>query len=83
MVSVIVSAALNVDPLSFQVAREERLVDAEDFRERPGDVALNFGNGRTLTDVTVASPFKAARQKSNCIAGRQLPPPKTPTTERM
>ena len=69
MVTVIASSALNADPLSFRVAREERLVDAEDSQERPGDVALNLGNGRTLADLTVASPFGTARQTSTRIAG--------------
>ena len=69
MVSVVASAALNADPLSFQIAREERLIDAEDSCERPGDVALNLGNGRTLADLTVALPFGAARQTSYRLAG--------------
>ena len=69
MVSVVASTALNADPLSFQIAREERLIDAEDSRERPGDVALNLGNGRTLADLTVASPFGDALQTFYRLAG--------------
>ena len=68
MVTVIAKSALNADPLSFQVAREERFVDADDSLERPGDVALNLGDGRTLADLTVASPFGAASQFSTRIA---------------
>ena len=69
MVTVLAKAALNADPLSFQVAREERLADADNSRQRPGDIALNMGDGRTLADLTVASPFGAACQTSSRIAG--------------
>lgn len=69
IVSVIAKAATAADPRSFRVAREERLTDAEDSRARPGDVALDLGDGRCLVDVTVASPFATAGQNFNRISG--------------
>ena len=36
---------------------------------RPGDVVLDLGSGRTLVDVTIASPFAAASQVSTSTAG--------------
>ena len=69
VVAVIADAALAADPRAFRVAREERLQDAEDSQCMPGDVALDLGSGRTLVDLTIASPFAAAGQVSNSIAG--------------
>ena len=69
LVKVIASAALAADPRAFRVAREERLIEAENSLSRPGDVALNLGSGRCLVDVTVASPLRAAGQKFTRIAG--------------
>ena len=60
VVAVIADAALAADPRAFRVAREERLQDAENSQSRPGVVALDLGSGRTLVDVTIASPFEAA-----------------------
>ena len=67
--AVIANTALAADPRAFQVAREERLRDVEDSQARPGDVALNLGAGRTLVDITVASPFSVACQASARLAG--------------
>ena len=69
MVSVIAKTSLAADPRAFQVVREERLADAEGSKKRPGDVALNLGDGRSLVDLTVASPFTAACQTNSRIAG--------------
>ena len=69
MVAVLAKTALAADPRSFQLEREERLVDAEGSKSRPGDVALNLGNCRTLADLTVASPLVAACQTSARYAG--------------
>ena len=69
MVAVLANTALAADPRAFQVEREERLADAEGSKSRPGDVALNLGNCRTLADLTVASPFLAACQTSARYAG--------------
>lgn len=69
IVAVIAETATTADPRAFRVAREERLSDAEDSQARPGDVALDLGNGRSLVDVTVASPFATAGQTIRCNAG--------------
>ena len=69
MVEVIAKAAVAADPQAFQFAREERLADADDSQSRPGDVAMNLGDGRSLADLTVASPFGAARQTASRLAG--------------
>ena len=65
----IAKTALAADPRSFQVALEERLADAEGSLARPGDVAVNLGDGQTLADLTVASPFGTACQISARLAG--------------
>ena len=39
------------DPRSFQVARDEKMADAESSQTRPEDVALNFGDG--LSSLTL------------------------------
>ena len=67
--SVVAEAAANADPRSFRVAREERLIDAENSSSRPGDVGLDLGSGRCLVDITVASPFSGAGQVSSRLAG--------------
>ena len=69
MVTVIANAALAADPFAFQVAREERLSDAEGSKARPGDVSLNLGSGRVLVDLTVAIPFAVACQVNTRFAG--------------
>lgn len=69
LLSVIASTALTADAGAFQIAREEKLPEAEGSRSRPGDVALNLGSGRLLVDVTVASPFTAAGHLSTRLAG--------------
>ena len=66
---VVAKAALSADPNSFMVAREEHLSDDVETQRRPGDVALNLGNGRTLIDLTVASPFSAACANASRLAG--------------
>ena len=38
-------------------------------RVRPGDVALNLGDGRTYVDVTVANPFSVAHLTATRSAG--------------
>ena len=45
LVEVIAKAALSADPNTFMVDREERLPDDSETQRRPGDVALNLGNG--------------------------------------
>ena len=69
LVDVIANAALSADPNTFMVAREERLPDDSETQRRPGDVALNLGNGRSLVDLTVASLFSAARGNALRLAG--------------
>ena len=69
MVSVIAKTALSADPTSFRVAREEHLPDDLITNSRPGDVALNLGDGRTYADLTVANPFAAARANASRLAG--------------
>ena len=59
MVSVIAKTALAVDPRTFKVVHDRRLADAEGFKKRPNDVALYFGDGRVLLNLTVASPIIA------------------------
>ena len=54
MVAVLAKTALAADPHSFQLECEERLVDAEGSKSRPGNVSINLGNCRTLADLTVA-----------------------------
>ena len=58
--TVIAKAALSADPLAFQVARDERVSDAEGSKARPGYVAPNLGSGRVLVDLTDGSPFAAS-----------------------
>ena len=67
--AILANAALAADPGAFRVAREERLQDAEGSKSRPGAVALDLGNWRTLVDVTIASPFAAGGQVSTISAG--------------
>ena len=69
MVAVIAKTALSADPNSFRVAREEHLPDDSTTNSRPGDVALNLGDGRTYADLTVTNPFAAARANVSIIAG--------------
>ncbi len=45
--------------------REEHLPISTQSQQRPGDVALDMGSGRTLVDITVANPFSATRTHSN------------------
>ena len=51
------------------VAPEERLLDDVETEKASGDVALNLGNGRTLVNLTVASPFSAACANASRLAG--------------
>ena len=69
MVAVIAKTALLADPNSFRVAREEHLPDDTTTYSRPGDVALNLGDGRTYVDLTVANPFAAALANVIHLAG--------------
>ena len=69
LVSVVASAALAADPNAFQVAREQHLPDDTVSQARPGDVALNLGNGRSFVDLTVANPFASARVANSRSAG--------------
>ena len=61
--------ALAADPLSFFVRCEKRLSDVEDSKMRPGDIALNLGNERSLLDATISNPFKVGGQFNFRLAG--------------
>jgi hypothetical protein len=65
---VIASSALAADPRAFRVAREAAVPEA-DSQARPGDVALDLGDGRALVDVTVANPCSEARLTASRRAG--------------
>ena len=66
---VIANPAVSADPNASAVAREEHLPDDSETQRRPGDVALNLGDGRSLVDVTVASPFSTACDNASRFAG--------------
>ena len=66
---VIAKTALSADHNTFMVAPEERLPDDSEMQRRPGDVALNLGNGITLVDLTVASPLSTAYTNDSRFAG--------------
>ena len=69
LLDTLLKTASAADPNAFQIAREERLAEAENSKARPGDIALNLGDGRSLVDVTVVSPFSSACQTINRTAG--------------
>jgi hypothetical protein len=69
LVTVISKTALSADPRAFQVAREARVLDAASSQSRPGDVALDLGNGRTYVDVTVVNAYSAAHLTASRSAG--------------
>jgi hypothetical protein len=69
LVTVISKTALSADPRAFQVAREARVLDAASSQSRPGDVALDLGDGRTYVDVTVVNAYSAAHLTASRSAG--------------
>lgn len=69
MVGKVAKTAIQADPNSFSIAREERLPDHTEAQARPGDVSLNFGDGRTYADLTLVSPFSAACLNASRLAG--------------
>ena len=68
LASTIAKAALAADPRAFQVIREAHAPD-DASQARPGDVALNMGDGRTYVDVTVVNAFSAAHLSASRSAG--------------
>jgi len=60
--------ALAADPHALQVSKEARVPD-ESSQARPGDVALDLGDGRTYVDVTVVNAFSAAHLSASRSAG--------------
>jgi hypothetical protein len=68
LVSTLAKAALAADPRAFQVVREAQAPD-DASQARPGDVALNMGDGRTYVDVTVVNAFSAAHLTASRSAG--------------
>ena len=69
LAGVIASFALKADPRAFQVEREVSGIADQTSRERPGDVAMDLGDCRTLLDITVVNPFSAARLRASRSAG--------------
>jgi hypothetical protein len=69
LAAVVAKAAHSADPGALRVEREARAPGAADSRARPGDVALDLGNGRTLVDITVVNPHKAAFPTASRTAG--------------
>jgi hypothetical protein len=69
MASVIAKTALTADPRAFQVAREAHVPDSASPQSRPGDVALDLGDGRTYVDVTVVNAYSAAHLTASRSAG--------------
>jgi hypothetical protein len=68
LAAVLAKAALSADPRAFQVSKEARVPDG-DSQARPGDVALDLGDGRTYVDVTVVNAFSAAYLSASRSAG--------------
>ena len=69
VVSVIAHSAIAADPNAFELSCEQHLPEDEVTQSRPGDIALNLGEGRTHADLTIASPFASARVKLSRSAG--------------
>ena len=69
LAGVIASFALKADPRAFQVEREVSGIADQTSRDKPGDVAMDLGYGRTLLDITVVNPFSAARLRASRSAG--------------
>ena len=64
-------SALAADPRAFRVQREVGLsqLGGQSTQARPGDVAVDLGDGRTLLDVTVVNAFSDARTNPARRAG--------------
>ena len=60
LAAVIAKAALDADPRAFRVERDVAAPDDDATRARPGDIAVDLGDGRTPVDVTVVLPVSAA-----------------------
>jgi hypothetical protein len=69
LATIISKTALSADPRAFQVSREARVLDAASPQSRPGDVALDLGDGRTYVDVTVVNAYSAAHLTASRSAG--------------
>ena len=67
--TLLVEKALSADVQSFRVFRKERLAEAEGSQARPGDIALNMGEGRVLVDVIITNLFALAGQTNLINAG--------------
>jgi hypothetical protein len=68
LATVVAKTALSADPRAFQVSREAHVPD-DPSQARPGDVALDLGDGRTYVDVTVVNAFTAAHLTASRSAG--------------
>jgi hypothetical protein len=68
LATVVAKTALSADPRAFQVSREAHVPD-DPSQARPGDVALDLGDGRTYVDVTVVNAFTATHLTASRSAG--------------
>ena len=68
LASFLAKTALAADARALQVSKEARVPDSAS-QARPGDVALDMGDGRAFVDLTVVNPFSVAHLSASRSAG--------------